>query len=224
MHGLVYSNSSGKLGGGLVQSGANGSSLSILSRKKKNVTSSQLLCRAFFKYVSKLWRLQPVSTVTYFNALSSKYRPKSDIGVHAVMSGFQLFFNLQLNIKQAGIASFSSTTFFLSSVPSLPLNYSISSLLQSIVVSFPFYTDIYHVYIIYASAPHVVGSNIARIPFKKIISINPPNGISVDITSQYLTQFPLIFYSGQQIIFEYVSMYPYYPLPFGRQRVFSIIS
>lgn len=94
-HSLVYSSSSGPIHGGLVSSGANGSTLCIRTRKRVGMSNKQSQRRSSFLSIAQAWRtLLPVVKLNYANAAVLVSRQNHFNGAR-VFTGFQLFFYVQ---------------------------------------------------------------------------------------------------------------------------------
>lgn len=90
-HGIVYSSSSGNLGGAIVQSGSHGSTLYMRTRKTRRIAAIDCKHRRIFDFLSKKWRKLSKYRVAQWNTAALSFKRNNFFESVRPLTGFQLF-------------------------------------------------------------------------------------------------------------------------------------
>jgi len=101
-HGIVYSDSSGKFGGGVALKGRYGAVVRTKVKPRQPVSNASAIVRSRFTAVSSSWRGLSAADVAGWNAVAKNVKLSDSMGRPYTPSGSQLFNEYNMNLLAIG--------------------------------------------------------------------------------------------------------------------------
>lgn len=204
-HGIVYSDTSGKFGGGVATKGRYGAVVRTKVKPKQPSSNYAAVVRANFTSVSAAWRTLTASQVSGWNAVAKTTKLSDIMGRQYSPSGFQLFSSYNCNLLAIGKS-------IVLTVPTLDAVATMSSASLSAVASGAVVTLTYSPAVpadasfkIFATPGLPVGRAVKASDFRQIGNLVTASSSPFALTTLYAAKYPAGLTAGQVV---YVRVVP----------------
>lgn len=217
-HGIVYSSSSGNLGGSIVQSGSHGSTLYMRTRKKVGMSNKQSQRRAAMLRITSAWRTLRPSVVKAYNHASKSIIRSSFDGSVRTFTGYQLFFYVNYYRLLSGFTLATSFSFYRTVEYAHPYRFSIIVSLSRFNFYFNTVSPIQQRVLVFATRQFNTSVRLKDSDYLFIISWWVDNPSPFNIYNYYKSVFPAPLIPGSTIYLKCVQIcslgLPVYPTLF----------
>jgi hypothetical protein len=204
-HGLVYSSSSGNIGGATVNRGRHGANLFIRHRKKKVISNQAVINKAYFKLIAQSWRTLTKAQVSVFNSTAKLCNFRSSAGNVYTPSGYQIFFYINFYLLLAGRVIVKTSTFnalpktFIT--PAFTCNFSNAILNIAHNIASTSGRD----YLVFCTAPLPASSIISDKDYRYLVSCNSTNRPSFNVFALYTALFKYTDFLNKKVFFKIIN-------------------
>jgi len=214
-HSLVYSSSSGNLGGAIVASGHNGSVLYNRTRKKRAISNKQSQRRSAFLRISQAWRTLSPSVVAKYNfAAKTVKRPSFNGSLHS-FTGFQLYFYVNFYRMLSGFAPLTQFLFYGKIEFAHPYSFTLVNSLSLFYFSYTKVSSLQQRVLIFATKQYAKSVNLSDNDYVFVLSWWVDNPPPYNIFSGYKAIFPDTLVKGSVIYLKCIQIcsvgLPVYP-------------
>lgn len=189
-HGIVYSDTSGKFGGGVATKGRYGAVVRTKVKPKQPSSNYAALVRAAFTSVAATWRSLTAAQVAAWNLVAKTTKLSDVMGRQYTPSGFQLFASFNCNLLAIGKS-------IVSSAPTLSALATMTSASLTAVAAGGVITLTYAPAVppdvsfkIFATPAIPVGKAVKESDFRKIGNLVTANASPFALTSMYAAKYP----------------------------------
>jgi hypothetical protein len=204
-HGIVYSDSSGKFGGGVATKGRYGAVVRTKVKPKQPASNYAAVVRANFTAVSAAWRTVTAANVAAWNAVAKTTKLSDIMGRSYSPSGFQMFASFNMNLLAIG-KTIILTAPTLTAVPTLT-SASLTAVVAGGVVTLTYAPAVPAnvTYKCFATPSIPVGKVVKASDFRQIGTVVTADASPLALTSEYAAKYPNPMVSGQVV---YVRLVP----------------
>jgi len=204
-HGIVYSDTSGKFGGGVATKGRYGAVVRTKVKPKQPTSNYAAIVHANFSAVSAAWRTLSAAQVAGWNLIAKSTKLSDIMGRQYSPSGFQLFSSLNCNLLSIG------KTIVLT-VPTLEALATMTSASLTAVAAGGVITLTYAPAVpadvsfkVFATPSIPVGKTVKASDFRQIGNLVTANASPFALTTMYAAKYPQGVVTGQVV---YVRVVP----------------
>lgn len=204
-HGVIYSDTSGKFGGGVATKGRYGAVVRTKVKPRQPVSNASAIVRANFTAVSAAWRTVTASNVAAWNAVAKTTKLSDIMGRSYSPSGFQLFASYNMNLLAIG-KTIILTAPTLTTVPTMT-SASLTAVVAGGVVTLTYAPAVpANVSFKVMATPSIpVGKVVKASDFRQIGTLVTADASPFALTTMYNTKYPSSLVAGNVV---YVRLVP----------------
>jgi len=221
-HSLVYSSSSGNLGGSIVASGHNGSVLYNRTRKKRAVSNKQTQRRSAFLRIVAAWRTLDNLTLSKYNIAATEIARVNRFSGTRCFTGFQLFFYVNFQRSLLPASMLLSYPFIGAPLTIFPISFIYNKPLSSVLFNFTTAGDVSQRFFVFAQPISSLSAKLSPKSYKFLFSLYGNFVSPYNFKSIYLSVFPRGFISGSCISFK-VTLSNFYGKPYYPAQYFTCL-
>jgi hypothetical protein len=205
VHGIVYSDTSGKFGGGVSTKGRFGAVIRMRTKPSQPISNFSASQHARMSTIASTWRTLTESQVAGWNLAAKSFKKSDRLGRSYSPSGFQLFSELNNNLLGIGKAQIAAAPALEAVATMLTVSLAAAAGAGTITLTYTPAVPADESFKIFATPALPVGQKAKESDFRHIGNLVTANATPFDISTLYEAKFGATYTAGSVI---YVQVAP----------------